>query len=132
MKAHCHRSCRCTLRKTPQQSTRELLGQVFSTQILPGCSAQSRGIAFRREPVEAAPALGQRLKTLCTPSKPELAAELALHFEGGREYDQAISYLILAAENAPGDLRMAIRSERFNSRSNWRNRCRPAHELNWK
>jgi len=27
---------------------------------------------------------------------------------------------------------MAIRSERFNSRSNWRNRCRPAHELNWK
>jgi predicted ATPase len=44
--------------------------------------------------------LGQRLKTLCTPSKPELAAELALHFEGGREYDQAISYLILAAENA--------------------------------
>jgi len=33
--------------------------------------------------------LGQRLKTLCTPSKPELAAELALHFEGGREYDQA-------------------------------------------
>ena len=44
--------------------------------------------------------LGQRLKTLCTPSKPELAAELALHFEGGREYHQAISYLILAAENA--------------------------------
>jgi hypothetical protein len=44
--------------------------------------------------------LGQRLKKLCTPSKPELAAELALHFEGGREYDQAISYLILAAENA--------------------------------
>jgi DNA-binding winged helix-turn-helix (wHTH) protein len=44
--------------------------------------------------------LGQRLKTLCTPTKPELAAELALHFEGGREYDEAISYLILAAENA--------------------------------
>src|SRR5260370_14537692 len=46
------------------------------------------------------PLLGQRLKTLFTPSKPELAAKLALHFEGGREYDQAISYLILAAENA--------------------------------
>ena len=44
--------------------------------------------------------LGQRLKPLCSPSKPELAAELALHFEGGREYAQAISYLILAAENA--------------------------------
>src|SRR6266436_4280457 len=44
--------------------------------------------------------LGRRLKTLCTPGKPELAAELAVHFEGGREYDQAISYLILAAENA--------------------------------
>jgi predicted ATPase len=43
---------------------------------------------------------GRRLKTLCTSGKPELAAELALHFEGGREYDQAISYLILAAENA--------------------------------
>src|SRR5258706_2148428 len=43
---------------------------------------------------------GQRLKDLCTSEKPELAAELALHFEGGREYDQAISYLILAAENA--------------------------------
>jgi DNA-binding winged helix-turn-helix (wHTH) protein len=44
--------------------------------------------------------LGWRLKTLCTPGKPELAAELALHFEGGREYEQAISYLILSAENS--------------------------------
>jgi DNA-binding winged helix-turn-helix (wHTH) protein len=51
--------------------------------------------------------LGQRLKALCSPGKPELATELALHFEGGREYDQAISYLILAAEN--GARRFAYR-----------------------
>jgi len=31
-----------------------------------------------------------------------LATELALHFEGGRDYEQAIRYLILAAENAAG------------------------------
>jgi DNA-binding winged helix-turn-helix (wHTH) protein/tetratricopeptide (TPR) repeat protein len=44
--------------------------------------------------------LGERLKMLCSPGKQELAAELALHFEKGREYDLAIGYLILAAENA--------------------------------
>ena len=44
--------------------------------------------------------LGQRLKALCTPSKQEPATELALHFEGGRDYEQAIRYLMLAAENA--------------------------------
>jgi predicted ATPase len=46
--------------------------------------------------------LGERLKALCTPSKKELAAELAAHFEAGREYEQAVRYLILAAENAAG------------------------------
>jgi DNA-binding winged helix-turn-helix (wHTH) protein/tetratricopeptide (TPR) repeat protein len=44
--------------------------------------------------------LGERLKVLCWPGRQELAAELALHFEKGREYDLAIGYLILAAENA--------------------------------
>jgi DNA-binding winged helix-turn-helix (wHTH) protein len=44
--------------------------------------------------------LGQRLKAFCDPCKQELATELALHFEGGYDYEQAVHYLILAAENA--------------------------------
>ena len=44
--------------------------------------------------------LGERLQTLCSPAKPELASELALHFEEGREFDQSSRYLILAAGNA--------------------------------
>src|SRR5262245_38513095 len=44
--------------------------------------------------------LGERLKVLCWPGRQELAAELALHFEKGREYELAVGYLILAAENA--------------------------------
>jgi DNA-binding winged helix-turn-helix (wHTH) protein/tetratricopeptide (TPR) repeat protein len=46
--------------------------------------------------------LAQRLKAFCDPCEQELATELALHFEGGRDYEQAIRYLILAAENAAG------------------------------
>ncbi len=46
--------------------------------------------------------LAQRLKAFCDPCEQELATELALHFEGGRDYEQAIRYLILAAENAVG------------------------------
>jgi len=46
--------------------------------------------------------LAQRLKAFCDPCKQELATELALHFEGGRDYEQAIRYLLLAAENAAG------------------------------
>ncbi len=48
--------------------------------------------------------LARRLKGLCNPCEPELAAELALHFEGGYEYEQAIYYLIHAANNAAGRL----------------------------
>src|SRR5262249_1848193 len=44
--------------------------------------------------------LAQRLKAFCDPCEQELATELALHFEGGLEYEQAIRYLMLAAENA--------------------------------
>ncbi len=44
--------------------------------------------------------LAARLRTLCSPGRHELAAELALHFEEGREYDLAIEHFILAAENA--------------------------------
>jgi DNA-binding winged helix-turn-helix (wHTH) protein/tetratricopeptide (TPR) repeat protein len=44
----------------------------------------------------------QRLKAFCDPCEQELATELALHFEGGRDYEQAIHYLLLAANNAVG------------------------------
>jgi DNA-binding winged helix-turn-helix (wHTH) protein/tetratricopeptide (TPR) repeat protein len=45
-------------------------------------------------------AIGERLKGLCTPGQQELAGELAAHFEMGRDYRQAVEYLILAADNA--------------------------------
>jgi DNA-binding winged helix-turn-helix (wHTH) protein/tetratricopeptide (TPR) repeat protein len=44
--------------------------------------------------------VGERLRSLCTAERPELAAEVALHLERGREYGDAIDHLILAAENA--------------------------------
>jgi DNA-binding winged helix-turn-helix (wHTH) protein/tetratricopeptide (TPR) repeat protein len=49
-------------------------------------------------------ALGERLRPVSTDRRREreLAAELALHFERGGEYEQAIRYLMLAAENAGG------------------------------
>jgi tetratricopeptide (TPR) repeat protein len=46
--------------------------------------------------------LAQRLKSFCDPCEQELANELALHFEGGREYEQAVNYLLIAADNAVG------------------------------
>jgi len=65
-----------------------------------------REVLYRRLP-EAARSklhllLAQRLKAFCDPCEQELATELALHFEGGHDYEQAIRYLILAAENAVG------------------------------
>jgi DNA-binding winged helix-turn-helix (wHTH) protein/tetratricopeptide (TPR) repeat protein len=44
--------------------------------------------------------LAQRLKASCDTCEQELATELAVHFEGGHDYEQAIRYLILASENA--------------------------------
>jgi DNA-binding winged helix-turn-helix (wHTH) protein/tetratricopeptide (TPR) repeat protein len=44
--------------------------------------------------------LAQRLMAFCDPCEQELATELALHFEGGYDYEHAVHYLILAAENA--------------------------------
>jgi len=44
----------------------------------------------------------QRLQAFCDPCEQELATELAQHFEGGHDYEQAIHYLILAAENSVG------------------------------
>ena len=46
--------------------------------------------------------LARRLKSFCDPCEQELANELALHFEGGRDYEQAVNYLLVAAENAVG------------------------------
>jgi len=46
--------------------------------------------------------LAQRLKAFYNLCRQELASELALHFEGGRDHEQAVRYLILAAENAAG------------------------------
>jgi DNA-binding winged helix-turn-helix (wHTH) protein/tetratricopeptide (TPR) repeat protein len=48
--------------------------------------------------------LARRLKAFCDPCELELASELAAHFEEGYEYDEAIHYLLLAAENAAGRL----------------------------
>jgi len=44
--------------------------------------------------------LAQRLQAFCDPCEQEQSTELAQHFEGGRDYEQAIHYLILAAKNA--------------------------------
>jgi DNA-binding winged helix-turn-helix (wHTH) protein/tetratricopeptide (TPR) repeat protein len=46
--------------------------------------------------------LGQQLASMCTSARREheLASGLALHFERGRDYERAIRYLVLAAENA--------------------------------
>jgi DNA-binding winged helix-turn-helix (wHTH) protein/tetratricopeptide (TPR) repeat protein len=46
--------------------------------------------------------LARRLKSLCDPCEQESATELALHFEGGRDYEQAVNYLLVAADNAVG------------------------------
>ncbi len=37
---------------------------------------------------------------ICDAGKPDLAAELALHFEEGREYERAARFLMIAAQNA--------------------------------
>jgi DNA-binding winged helix-turn-helix (wHTH) protein/tetratricopeptide (TPR) repeat protein len=44
--------------------------------------------------------LAERLMPVCTAGRPELASELAVHFEEGRDYERAGRYLIMAAENA--------------------------------
>jgi DNA-binding winged helix-turn-helix (wHTH) protein/tetratricopeptide (TPR) repeat protein len=44
--------------------------------------------------------LAEGFEALRSPVEPELAAEIALHFEHARKYEQAVRYLLLAAENA--------------------------------
>ena len=43
--------------------------------------------------------LAERLMTICFAGRPELASEVALHFEEGRDFEQATRCLMLAAEN---------------------------------
>jgi len=43
--------------------------------------------------------LGEQLMPICAAGKSELASELALHFEEGRDYERAARCLMLAAEN---------------------------------
>ena len=45
-------------------------------------------------------AVAQQLNTVSGPGRQQLASEIAFHFESGREYEQAIRFLIVAAENA--------------------------------
>ena len=44
--------------------------------------------------------LGERLRLLCTPNRQEVASEVAMHFEQGHAYEQAIHHLVMAADNA--------------------------------
>jgi DNA-binding winged helix-turn-helix (wHTH) protein/tetratricopeptide (TPR) repeat protein len=44
--------------------------------------------------------LATGLEHLRSPVEPEMAAEIALHFEEGHQYEDAIRYLLLAAQNA--------------------------------
>jgi DNA-binding winged helix-turn-helix (wHTH) protein/tetratricopeptide (TPR) repeat protein len=44
--------------------------------------------------------LAEGLEQLHAPVEPEMAGEIALHFEKGHEYERAIQYLMLAAQNA--------------------------------
>ena len=44
--------------------------------------------------------LGERLMPICGAGKSELAAELALHFEQGRDYERAARCSMMAAQNA--------------------------------
>jgi len=44
--------------------------------------------------------MAEQLQAVCGGGKPDLASEVALHFEAGRDYERAARYLIEAAENA--------------------------------
>jgi DNA-binding winged helix-turn-helix (wHTH) protein/tetratricopeptide (TPR) repeat protein len=44
--------------------------------------------------------LGERLRPICDGGKRELAAEVALHFEEGRDHERAAHYLVITAQNA--------------------------------
>jgi len=59
--------------------------------------------ALRNYALEITPAIGtEGSRRFCDPCEQELATELALHFEGGRDYEQAVNYLLVAADNAVG------------------------------
>jgi DNA-binding winged helix-turn-helix (wHTH) protein/tetratricopeptide (TPR) repeat protein len=63
-----------------------------------------REVLYRRLPPAQRVTFHRRfaegLESLRSPVEPEMAGEMALHFEEGQEYERAISYLALAAQNA--------------------------------
>jgi len=83
--------------------TRQLSGGVSATEY------QFRHVLYREvlyrglKPAQRAGyhrRLAEGLEQHCSPTPPDLAAEIALHFEEGQEYERAIPYLLSAAENA--------------------------------
>jgi DNA-binding winged helix-turn-helix (wHTH) protein/tetratricopeptide (TPR) repeat protein len=83
--------------------TRELANGVLSS-VFEFTHALYREVLYRRlNPSQSAifhRRLGNALADLRFAGETEAAAEIALHFEEGREYERAIEYLKLAAENA--------------------------------
>ena len=43
--------------------------------------------------------LAERTEALCSPPAPQLASELALHFEAGRDFERAIHYSLISFQN---------------------------------
>jgi DNA-binding winged helix-turn-helix (wHTH) protein/tetratricopeptide (TPR) repeat protein len=83
--------------------TREL-GKGISTAEYQFRHALYREVLYRRlttpQRVSFHLRLAESFEALHQPVIPEMAAEIALHFEEGRDYDRAVQYLIVAAENA--------------------------------
>ena len=69
---------------------------------------------------------------ICTAGKPELASELALHFEEGRDYERATRYMMLAARTQRTDFPTATPFKSSGALSNSFARRRPALTPSWK
>jgi tetratricopeptide (TPR) repeat protein len=76
-------------RRTPEYQFRHALYR----EILRRRMTPSQSVSFHRS-------LAESLETVRSPLPFETAAEIALHFEEGQEYERAIPHLIAAAQNA--------------------------------
>lgn len=75
--------------QTPQYEFRHsLYREVLQRRLNP-----AQRVSFHRSLAEGLESLGAQIK-------PEMAAKIALHFEEGRDYERAIRYLLLTAQNA--------------------------------
>lgn len=75
--------------QTPQYEFRHsLYREVLQRRLNP-----AQRVNFHRSLAEGLESLGAQIK-------PEMAAKIALHFEEGRDYERAIRYLLLTAQNA--------------------------------